>query len=147
MYDDDMSAWPALRGRAWLRGVGFGRRAFAAYWQNIFDKVSAGQINSWAYRWTFSCWLQNGLTVLPSRNLVQNIGFAAEATHTHAGSPLDGATRLESLCFPLEHPRHVLQDFEADSWTDRNVYGITPRAYVRLSIKNIVQRIFRWGGQ
>jgi len=131
MYDSDMAAWPTLRTQGWLRGIGHGSRAFAAYWRNIFDRVHAQKINSWAYRWMFSCWAQSGLTVLPGRNLVCNIGFDDNATNTGAGNPLEGATPLESINFPLRHPSHVIPDLAADLWTDRNIFGITPMNWLR----------------
>ena len=131
LYDSDMAAWPSLRARNWLLGIGYGNRAFASYWLDIFDRVHAGTINSWAYRWTFSCWSQSGLTVLPGRNLVSNIGFDDNATHTTAGNPLEGATPLESLAFPLNHPSRVTPDLAADLWTDRNIFGITPMNRLR----------------
>ncbi len=45
------------------------------FWRDIFDRQSAGQINTWDYSWTFACWANQGLTILPRQNLVSNIGF------------------------------------------------------------------------
>lgn len=139
MYDSNMAAWPSLRGREWLRGIGYGNRVFAAYWRNIFDHVHAEKTNSWAYRWMFSCWTQSGLTVLPGRNLVSNIGFDDHATNTNAGNPLEGATPLETLSFPLCHPTHVIPDLVADLWTDRNIFGITPKNWLRGQVRSFFQ--------
>lgn len=137
MYDSDMTAWPDLRTRGWLRGIGHGSRIFATYWRDIFDRVHAQQINSWAYRWTFSCWAQSGLTILPERNLVSNIGFDDGATHTSAGSPLEAATPLEAIKFPLRHPSHVIPDLAADLWTDREIFGITPMNALRGRLRSL----------
>jgi hypothetical protein len=131
MYDADMAAWPSLRTRGWLRGIGHGSRAFEAYWHNVFDRVHAQHVNSWAYRWMFSCWTQSGLTILPERNLVSNIGFGDNATHTDADNPLKDATPLESINFPLRHPSHVIPDLAADLWTDLNIFGITLMNWMR----------------
>lgn len=143
MYDSEMTAWPALRDTRWLRTIGCGSRSFSAYWAAIFDRVHAEKINSWAYRWTFSCWSQNGLTVLPGRNLVRNIGFGDEATHTGSGNRLEDLMILESMDFPMHHPLHVLPDWEADSWTDRNVYGIDWLLFFRLRVRQFVRRLFK----
>lgn len=143
MYDSEMDAWPSLRDTRWLRAIGYGSRSFAAYWTLIFDCVRAGKINSWAYRWTFSCWAQNGLTVLPGRNLVRNIGFGEEATHTGAGNRLEDLMALESMDFPVRHPLRVLPDWEADSWTDRNVYGIDGFLFFRRQIRRLLRSFFR----
>ncbi|MCP5459188.1 MAG: nucleotide-diphospho-sugar transferase [Gammaproteobacteria bacterium] len=122
-YDHEMSLWPDLRDTDWLLGVGNGSQLFKRYWTDIFDRAHAGLIDSWAYRWTFSCWAQNGLTVLPAKNLVTNIGFGIDATHTIRHTNYS-ALPLESLDFPLVHPNFVVRDVMADQWTDRNHFLI-----------------------
>ena len=52
------------------------------YWSKIFKNVSSGKIKSWAFPWLFSIWKNNGLNILPNRNLVENIGFGPNATNT-----------------------------------------------------------------
>ncbi|MGE0011512.1 MAG: glycosyltransferase family 2 protein [Azoarcus sp.] len=145
LYDSDMSAWPALRNGEWLLSIGHGSRFFASYWRAMFERVHAEAIDSWAYRWTFSCWAQSGLSILPGRNLVSNIGFDEYATNTGTGNALEGATPLESLDFPLRHPGQVVTDVAADNWTDRNVYGISLATWLRRSFGGLVRRMMRQG--
>jgi hypothetical protein len=124
LYDKNMSLWPALRNTDWLLGIGNGSRQFQNYWTDIFNLAHAGKIDSWAYRWTFSCWVQNGLSILPSKNLVANIGFGENATHTKGSSNIDLISPLEHLDFPLEHPPCLVRDTEADAWSDRHLFHI-----------------------
>ncbi len=58
------------------------------YWINSFLKVKRGEIDTWDLQWTFSIWTKGGMAALPSVNLVSNIGFRADATHTTVDSPL-----------------------------------------------------------
>lgn len=125
LYDRDMVLWPSLRSTPWLFGVGDGSWLFRRYWTRIFDAAYVGEIDSWAYRWTFSCWAQSGLTVLPARNLVTNIGFAPEATHTRRSTDAAAGLPLESLAFPLRHPAATARDVAADRWTTRYHFRIT----------------------
>ena len=74
-----MTVWPELRDQGWLQDILRDRQA-VEYWTRIFDATHADRNTSWAYRWTFSSWVQNGLTILPSVNLVSNIGFDEQAT-------------------------------------------------------------------
>jgi hypothetical protein len=119
-YDGPMADWPALREAGWLEGLLGGRRA-AHHWRRVFDAVYAGQIDSWAYRWTYSCWRRGGLTALPARNLVSNIGFGAGATHTTARSPF-AALPAGELAFPLRHPPALSADARADARTQATLY-------------------------
>lgn len=123
-YDHDMAQWPGLRGTEWLLDVGSGSHAFCRHWTKLFDSAYAGKIDSWAYRWTFSCWAQSALSVLPTRNLVSNIGFDSDATHTTTAKNREVITELEEMVFPLEHPSTMIRAARADVWSDRNVFGI-----------------------
>ena len=52
------------------------------YWEKIFDKVKNGKIDSWSYVWTCSVWKKKGLTIIPKKNLIKNIGFDINATNS-----------------------------------------------------------------
>jgi hypothetical protein len=47
----------------------------------LFDQMS-GRIDSWAIRWWWSFFLNDGLCLYPSQSLVRNIGFGEGASHT-----------------------------------------------------------------
>ena len=50
------------------------------YWTLIFRKLH--KINTWDYQWILTLWRYGALSCRPSRNLVKNIGFRDDATHT-----------------------------------------------------------------
>lgn len=119
-YDLSISTWPELRELGWLRGICDGAGE-AEHWTGVFDQVHAGTIDTWDFSWMYANWLHQGLTVLPTSNLVSNIGFRADATHT-----TDPASALAGLpagsARPLVHPRYVLQDRLADLWTWEHIF-------------------------
>lgn len=129
-YDDEMGSWPARRESGWLQDI-LGRASESAYWTKIFDEVYHGRINSWAYRWCFSCWVQQGLTALPNTNLVSNVGFDAGATHTQNPHPA-AELRTSPLEFPLRHPSAVARDVSADRYTFRHHFQPRPGLLQRL---------------
>lgn len=53
----------------------------ANYYKMLGDQVK-NKIDSWAIRWYASAFLADKLTLYPGKTLVNNIGFASEATHT-----------------------------------------------------------------
>lgn len=122
-YDVDMSLWPIVRANGVLEDV-LGDSRAASAWREIFDAVYADQIDTWDYQWVFACWMQHGLSILPSVNLVSNIGFGAAATHTTAESPL-AERAVEAMHFPLCHPPYMVRDSRADSYTQTRVFGST----------------------
>lgn len=121
-YDGPMADWPALRDGGWVESL-FADRRSARYWRRIFDQVYAEQIDTWAYRWTYSCWRRGGLTALPARNLVDYIGFGDEATHSKFRHTPLGAMRAHTMEFPLRHPARVARDARADAYTQAALYN------------------------
>jgi hypothetical protein len=123
-YDGDIPNWSTLKNTGWLQGWLRSEQG-AEYWSDIFDTVAQGEIDSWAYPWTFSCWAEHGLTILPEVNLVTNIGFGKRSTHTK--NPDDDAASLsvEPIESPLSHPKRVFRDYEADEYTLRNHFGVS----------------------
>ena len=102
-YDRDIKAWPAFRDGGGLERVFGTRSGEVRYWRQILDKVHAGGIDTWDYQLNFTVWAQRMLTILPQKNLVKNIGFGIDATHT-TGQSKFADLRAEAIDFPLRHP-------------------------------------------
>ncbi|MEX2546207.1 MAG: nucleotide-diphospho-sugar transferase [Chloroflexota bacterium] len=121
--DHNLNAWPALRESGWLGEVSNGLPGFEYHWTSVFDRVRSGEIDSWAYPWLFTGWVHGSLTVLPSVNLVENIGFGPSATHT-TGEGLHPPA--ETLPQPYRHPEAVVPDDHADRWAMEHVFNVRP---------------------
>ncbi len=52
------------------------------YWESIFERMIKDPIDTWDYQLVYSIWANNGVAIIPNRNLVSNIGFGQGATHT-----------------------------------------------------------------
>jgi len=116
-YDVNMTLWPRARDERWLEDM-FADAEQVRKWRRIFQAVADGKIDTWDYQWTFACWMNSALTILPRTNLVSNIGFGAEATHTTGASKLSELTTHE-LQFPLRHSPFVIRDARADAFTEK----------------------------
>lgn len=123
-YDIDLDLWPAARRQGLLENISCGWEPFRAYWSRQFERTRKRGIDSWGYVWTFSCWAQGGLTVIPQKNLVENVGFGQEATHTRNSLGKERSPGSESLDFPLKHPELVVRSQAADRFTSSKELGI-----------------------
>lgn len=141
-YDARMSAWPTCKHEGLLACLSGKDKLFVDYWSNIFDKVHAGEIDSWAYVWTFSCWANKGLTALPTKNLVKNVGFDGDATHTVNVNEKIEAMQAENLSWPLVHPYDVVRNTDADYYTDMYHFGIGPERGVPF-IHRAISRVMK----
>ena len=112
-YDLEMEKWPEIRERR-LFDQYFHSASERYYWDSIFQYVYEGNIDTWDYQWVYSIWANNGLCAAPRRNLVWNIGFNAESTHTKGDSVFSGL-KAESLEFPLSHPEPLICSADLDA--------------------------------
>jgi hypothetical protein len=117
-YDVTMSSWPTSRGL--IRGT-FSDEAEADFWAGLFDRVHAGEIDTWDYQWLYACWSQSGLAIVPDVNLVSNLGFGPEATHTHEDS--DMARLPVADIGQISHPSLIVRHREADDYSFEHVIG------------------------
>ena len=126
LYDGELSGWgPGTAAKETFLEQ-FADPSERSFWQSTLDQVAAGEIESWAYRWTFSCLAHGGLSAMPRRNLISNIGFGADALHTtDPASPLADLPR-EDLRFPLHHPPSVSRDERIDAQTAHLAFGASP---------------------
>ena len=119
-YDHTMSSWGEPGARDWLARK-IPDPAEQLYWRHNFDATARGRMDSWAYRWVLALWRQDCLCITPRRNLVSNIGFGAQATHTQAVTDL-AARPVFPMSFPLVDPGGIAGNPIADAATSRICY-------------------------
>jgi hypothetical protein len=98
-------------------------RAEKKYWTKFFKKINSGELNHWDIKWIFAVWNNNGISITPNVNLVQNIGFGNDATHTftHDDTMVVKAVELGEIT----HPSTTTVDKKADAYHFEHVYKFT----------------------
>ena len=120
-YDHNLTNWLKIRDNNYLRSI-LDCDLEVKYWQNIFEEIyTKGKPDSWAYPWTFTCWQNSGLTILPNVNLVSNIGFRGDGTHTLRDSRL--ADLPSNDIGEIIHPSFLIRDCIADRYTFGHIFG------------------------
>ena len=142
-YDVQVKAWPLIRDNHWLEDILRDRYA-AKYWATRFEQCYNGLIDTWDFQWMFTCWIQSGLCILPNVNLVSNIGFRADATHT-ARKRRFADMPVEAVRFPLYHPPFVLRDARSDDFTEKSLGSSTAFRHLAARVKNFLLDVSeRW---
>lgn len=119
--DMDIRFWPEWKRSATWKGF-WADGVARTYWEGIFDRVHRAEIDTWDYPWTASVWYHGGLTATPNVNLVSNIGFGPDSTHTAFLNSRFAA--METFSFEaIEHPAFVAQDAEADRFVFDHHFG------------------------
>lgn len=95
----------------------------AENWKRIFRAVKSGEINTWDYQLTFINFFNNSLSIIPNQNLISNIGFRSDATHTVTPENPYSNIPLSSLT-EIKHPVYILPSKCADFKTLDLDFGI-----------------------
>jgi hypothetical protein len=132
-YDVEMKQWSEVRDRNLLMNI-FSNSRSIQYWTDIFQATYENKIDTWDYQWILACLMQSGLSIIPSVNLVSNIGFGAEATHTVNSSESSPYSNMpvEAVSLPLKHPPFIVRNVKADTFTQRTYYDCNMSLLVRV---------------
>lgn len=84
------------------------------FWKGIYLSIFNKEIDTWDYQWMFAIYLNNGIAINPTKNLVKNIGFGDDATHTKDINSI--YTKVETSCLSkIVHPAGSTLDSKRDS--------------------------------
>lgn len=104
------------------------------YWKYVLTHVPT----SWGYRWSFSHFINSAFCVVPTVNLVENIGMLdGGATHT-SDNPYDLPTITHGWR-PCGKPMEVVDNRALDEWIENHIFS---RSFVP-RVKWIVAKIWR----
>lgn len=110
----------------------------ARYWAGLFHDQANKRLNSWAYSWTYAKTCGGGVGIVPTCQLIENIGLGHElATNTlEARKEWGGTSEPDEIVFPLRHPPSLEVDHK---WDRRNFFvqrmrlpELKPQAYASL---------------
>ena len=110
-------------------------------WNSIMDSVANGRIDTWDYQWSFAVWQADGLASVPSVNLVSNIGFGEEATHTTDATHARADEPALRLSGPFRHPP-VTANRHLDILIERYIHGMVPKPPLHRRLLRSVRKRF-----
>lgn len=112
-HDATMKEWAETRATpSWKAFCKF--RGEAAWRKKLYDSACPGDIDAWSIAWESVRHARGGVSLIPSVNLVSNLGWGQEATHTHDASDPRASMRTEPVTFPMRHPGSLEADDRAD---------------------------------
>jgi hypothetical protein len=117
-YNPDLAEWSSSADQDRLLST-FEESAERRFWRRAWNASATGEMDTWDYQWAFACVENGGLAVNPKVNLVSNVGFAHDSTHTQADSDPENLADIptSAMELPLRHPAVVERDVECDART------------------------------
>lgn len=111
----------------------FGNKEEARHWKSLYRRLyTQNKPDSWAFRWLLVCFCNNGLSILPRVNLVENIGFNTSGTHTKGYSELQ---RPAGKIGVLRHPMIISGCSRVDKHLFSSIYNSSMRARVARKLR------------
>ncbi len=119
-FDLDMRAWPRFEADGKLAEL-FPDPADARIWVRNLSATHRGDVDTWDAQWVLAFWLAGGMSLVSTRNLISNLGFGKDATHTIGWSP-QAALPTRALDLPLRHPEALAFDPALDARFQQTVF-------------------------
>ncbi len=79
------------------------------------------QVDTWDYQWKYTVFRHQGYCIIPNVNLITNVGFGEDATHTKGDSWRAGRQSF-SMEQVLVHPEKIERNEEADQYLAEHVF-------------------------
>jgi hypothetical protein len=114
------------------------------YWWWRFYLMRKYKIDTWDYQLFFSIIINGGLSIVPCKNMISNIGFNENATHTFNA---DNRSNLPTFEIgTLKHPSEIKQCIEVNEYYHNKEKLILNKmsffyVYIRVQMKNILYNI------
>lgn len=108
-YDYDMLDWKERKISSYMKS--FMNDKQIEYYIQIFDSMYAHEIDTWDYQLQYLLLKKEALAIVPKKNMIENIGFGADATHTKT-APVNLCNEAYEIEFPMCIPAHIKSNEE-----------------------------------
>lgn len=112
------------------------------YWLFILKNVKNLKIDSWAYRWMFTLWINNGLAIVPSSNLIQNIGNDQRSTNTRGHLHYINIRTSNLKKSKSQEPKQIIANLCYDRWLENTVYSKSLGNRIIWIFKQLMSKLF-----
>ena len=135
-YDVEMKLWSELRFQEKVRNAINSDRQYFNRKKHL-DNAHQGNIDTWDYQFFFLCLAHSGLSIRPAVNLISNIGFTEESTHTVVPD-IRANLPTNAIDFPLQHPLDVVADRDHDYQQFKKVWENTLQRRIARRLKQSI---------
>ncbi len=111
-YDVGMKNYDEIKSKKYLWDL-FGNKEEVNFRISNFEQIKKG-LDTWDYQWVYTKFINCGLSIVPEVNLVGNLGFGGDATHTHSRSDKRANMAFYDISFPLKMPGFIIRDKKSD---------------------------------
>lgn len=137
-FDYEIKFWSDREARERIRDLMVNEQHFKTY-ELIFSETYQNPTiyNTWDYQWVCSRLSQSGLVIVPSVNLIRNIGFGNDSTHTkNSNSPLANMKTMP-MKFPIKINNFTVADRDYDKTFYEKYLKPNPLSLLKEKLKKV----------
>lgn len=117
-YDPDIKLYDQFNDSSFFSHCGLSKSEFGEL-RKKWNNIKNNRIDTWDYQWHFINLLEGSLVISPTQNLISNIGFGIDATHTHDSQSERQNLKRSEFNSPLIHPPCLFIDEKLNSFYKR----------------------------
>ncbi|MBS3027363.1 MAG: glycosyltransferase family 2 protein [Dolichospermum sp. DET50] len=121
-FDYEMKLWEESEVHCLMRDI-LGSEKEYKNREKVFSETFEGKKNIWGYQWHFARLVQSGLSIVPTVNLISNLGFGEDSTNTRNKDSEVSNLKTQNMKFPLIHPQYMMRDVAADKLYFEKMYN------------------------
>lgn len=123
-YDTELQDWPKQKE---ILPLSISRnKQTVIFWETTFNRIYNKEIDTWDYQFSYLVLKENGKCIVPKINLITNIGFGKDATHTVKIKSDDANRDRYEINIPLTHLPNPESEFKINEFYDRNEFSSKP---------------------
>jgi len=138
-YDLEMNDFKEFHKMDTIKSI-LGTTAEQNHFNKVFKKMLDFNVNTWDRQWWFSIMKNNGVVIVPNTNLVINIGYDNNSTHSFLKDSKRTTNISGKMDFPLVHAPFLINT-KADGITFQNVWSYSPKRIYRVVKENGVLNV------
>lgn len=128
-YDKNIADWPD--NKETLPSKISNNYPTRVFWLDTFNKMYSKSIDTWDYQFSYLVLKNSAKCIIPAKNLISNIGFGSDATHTKDKFSTSANVISYEISFPLKEDISAKDSDYLNNFYDKNEF----------SKKNIFERI------
>jgi len=143
-YDINVSLFKEFRDNVFIENISKDK-LLQSFWLSNFKSVFEKKVDTWDYQWYFTTWTNGGISIIPTVNMISNIGFGADATHTSDSNNKLSEMPKKDINFDLIHPKIMMPNVIYDDFNAKYLFGLNYFDFYKNKIKQIIKIIIKKG--
>jgi hypothetical protein len=118
----------------------FKRKYDQQYFLDIFKRMEMHEVDTWDHQWCYTVLKNNGFAIIPTKNLIANIGFNEDATHTISPKSIYNNQKVYTI-ETIIHPKEVVIDEWIINKINKVAYNQSWLSLFKIKIKKAIKKI------